>query len=194
MLNRERQLALIAEPHTASRATRFALEATEGWEYVKPHHCDLAKLKDKHGVTDAWTLLCTVRNPFDVLITKWRHSNNQFNTLDCYLTANRDKPEIDLPLRGLWRDAHLFLYYEHLNEDWEWFFPEAAQIEHHAHHVTRDKQPWQSYYKDIPNWVEYLLDKWKSFLENFGYQIDPASLECTFNVEQRFIKRGALAQ
>ena len=65
----------LAEPHTASRATRDALLTLEGSYNAGAHHTDIhTLLREKHlrrRKRSRYTTFCTVRNPADILTTLW---------------------------------------------------------------------------------------------------------------------------
>jgi hypothetical protein len=194
MFNREIQSVYLAEPHTASRAVKRALLKQGGWEYFKPHHASIADLLETNQITVnelTWRFLVTLRNPLDVLVTQWRYSSFQKGTFAAYLGEMKGKPEIEFPMRGYWKDATHFLYYEHLSEDWRYFFPKGPPLEHIVTDRTDRKGHWSDHYKDIPSWVEYLLDRYSSFCHTFGYRIDPMSKQsCWIDETLRFRRRG----
>lgn len=72
----------VMEPHTASRAVHSALMDSLTCGPLGHHHADVLELTNKrkrgrvpllNNVED-WDLCCTVRNPFDVLVTMYRTS------------------------------------------------------------------------------------------------------------------------
>jgi len=193
MINRESRLVFLAEPHTASRAVRRALQKAQGWEYVKPHHAWVPDLIEKGLITEDFTSLVTLRNPLDVLVTQWRYSHYQDLTFAGWLGEMMGHEEIEFPMRGIWQCADHFLYYEHLTEDWQHFFPKGPALERHSEDRTDKKGHWSDHYQDKPSWVEYLLSRYESFLTQFGYSIDPMSTpSCTIDETIRFMRRANL--
>lgn len=191
MINRERQLVYLAEPHTASRAVKRALLKAGDWEYVKPHHAWVPELIERGVIGDDWKSLVTLRNPLDVLVTQWRYSSFQQGTFAAYLGEKKGNPEIEFPLRGIWQHADYFLYYEYLTDDWRHFFPKGPPLEHIHTDRTDRKGHWSDHYQDKPSWVEYLLSQYNLFLTEFGYTINPMSTpSCVIDEATRVTKRG----
>jgi hypothetical protein len=115
-VHHEKKLAFVAHPRTASSATAHTLMGM-GFEIDQHGH---------HGVVDMpdedWTTFCTVRNPFDVLVS-WYYAQKREHTFDDWLPI-------------FMRDCHHFqgvrmffgrficthvLHYETLQRDFDWF-------------------------------------------------------------------------
>lgn len=195
LIHRERNLIFLAEPHTASRAVKRALlRAENGWEYVMPHHATTYQLIENNVLTEAEVLasiiLSVIRNPLDVLVTQWRYSSFQNGSFASYLGEVKGKPELEEPLRGYWKQANRIIYYEHLTEDWRWFFPKGPPLEHFHADRTDKKGHWSDHYRDKLSWVAYLLEQYKEFLDAYGYQIDPQTLRCQVDEQTRTMMRG----
>ncbi len=69
-IHQEKKVAFIAHPRTASSATAHVLMQM-GFEIVKGHHAF-----DPSSDLDDWSVFCTIRNPFDVLVS-WFYSQKR---------------------------------------------------------------------------------------------------------------------
>jgi len=86
VINRDKRMAFISVPHTASRAVSSVLLALNGWESVCKQHSII--------VPDGFSSWAVVRNPFDRMKGHWRtyldhvHGRLQpaFNSFGDYMT------------------------------------------------------------------------------------------------------------
>ena len=217
VVNHQRKWLYLMEPHTASRAVCEFLKKNCGGSEVGHHHIDLPELVDRsrchldpRAIKD-YDVLCTVRNPFDTLITKWRYSGkggmrkeraetvarnhnmtveellesplNKSQPLHEWVMGNVDHPNLNDPSRGLVYNANKVVYYEYLNDDISFTFGRPLEVPCNQKHVTEGKEPWQTYYRDQPELVEYLIEKWSGFLDQFGYRITGFGMDFDIEVD-----------
>jgi hypothetical protein len=79
VVNHKQKWIFLAEPHTASRATREALLANCGGSPVGHHHIDLKELAGPREHMDPrrigeYKVIVGVRNPFDMMVTKYLYA------------------------------------------------------------------------------------------------------------------------
>lgn len=119
-IHQEKKIAFIAHPRTASSATAHTLMAM-GFEILHGHH-DIDLPSDLEG----WTVGCTVRNPFDTLVS-WYHNKPRNNIFDLWLPIFLNGCHLF--------DNHLMFYgqpfathvlqFETLQNDFDWFCADA---------------------------------------------------------------------
>lgn len=181
LVNHLRKFIYLMEPHTASRGVVNCLKThIPGTSDIASHHDGIERLTywrrqhlDPRRIKD-YSVICTVRNPFDSLITKWKgHSPHKNKTFEEFLDLCWDHHWLK-PGRGLYKDADYFCWYEDLQDDLRWLFSSTTlTMEHDPKHVTAGKEPWQSYY--TPGIIDRLKarDDWKDYLTRFGYTVSP---------------------
>lgn len=135
------------EPHTASRATRLALEALPYCKHVPPHHRRPGLEKYRH-----YTKFCTVRNPFDTVVTKYYHGADYNHMIfQIFVRRNVNQPKC-APGMGLWKLADYHLRFEDLEHQLKITFGALGEIKlkHERHHKSsrRGKKPWHTYYNE----------------------------------------------
>ena len=180
VVNHHHKWLYLMEPHTASRCTRRALRKIGHTANVGHQHIGLPELtswrrthldpKQIHG----YAIMCTVRNPFDVLITRWKVGAFREGRFQEHVDAMKDNKSMDQPLLGLWKECNNFVYYEDLQEDLEWVFRgHPIELERRPSETTEMKnKPWQEYYEGQDAIVTYLMSQYGMFLKKFGYQIE----------------------
>lgn len=166
----------LAEPHTASRATRDALLKLEGSYNAGSHHSDIKTLlHQKHlhrRKRSRYTTFCTVRNPADILTTLWlqlqptcESEDRAFPDFIRYWGAKR-------PGTFFFRHAESAdrtIRYENLEGDLNFLLRGL-----HAPSVklgevigaTRNKAPWFRYYTIADLW--YMLENYPE-IAHWGY-------------------------
>lgn len=201
VVNHMKKWLYLMEPHTASRATSQFLKEKMGASEIGHHHIGVSELTNerrlhiKKKILYEYDILCTIRNPFDTIVTRWLYSgkggmlserarkvarerkqtieefraSEEVVPLSEWIFTNVDHPTLLDPMRGLYRDATNFIYYEFLNEDLSKTFNRDIQIPRANQTLT--KSDWRSYYKSQPELVEFLLSKWGGFLTAFGYEV-----------------------
>ena len=179
VINYNRKFIYLFEPHTASRATQDALrQYVEGSSIVGHHHIameHLTALRRQHieprRVKD-FKVITTVRNPFDTLITKWKHGEHKNKSLEEFVDTCWDS-ELLQPARGLYEEASLFCWYERLQDDLRWMFRNPGlDLGYNPLHKTEGKRPWHDYYTftlydrlcQRPDWITYM--------NRFGYHVE----------------------
>lgn len=190
IINPQKKWIYLMEPHTGSRATGIMLQEQCQGSNLGHHHIGIAELTDFRRTRSVprnlqnYNIICTVRNPFDVLITKWLQSGFSHNPDSEVLIArsrgnesvysknkrasnykpflswvmeNIDTPhdQVMIPLKGLWQECNTFVYYEHLHEDLNTVFGRKLSLPFDRKHVTLDKQPWERYWR-VPEAAEVI--------------------------------------
>lgn len=184
--NIQDQWIYLMEPHTASRATVSVLTKLGGSQ-IGSHHHSLKQLtgRDRREVAnlDNYDIIaCTVRNPFDVLVTRWRFGPGKNDPFYEWAWDNRDHPIVADPLRGLWKEANSWIYYEHLQPDLEYVFGTEIDLGYDLNHKTDSKEHWSTYYTDDQELWDYLMDgQYGQFCAMFGYHFHQSegSLHCS---------------
>ena len=177
--NRDLKFIYLFEPHTASRAVLQHLpKYVRGCAKIDHHHIGIqemahwrnAKLRPKDALQSR--IICTVRNPFDTLITRYRVSGFKHVEFQRFLDNQMENPIIINPGMGLYQEAEYHCYYEDLEEDLRWMFnrPELT-LGWDDKHKTAGKEPWWTYYTDKGS-VDKLCHTWRAYFTRFGYQID----------------------
>lgn len=196
----------LMEPHTASRATAKLLKDQLGGSEVGHHHISVRELTDRRRTASVhnihnYKILCTIRNPFDVLVTQWKYSghahkpidekilvaryggtpvynkkrkeaNNYLPFLD-WVIKNIEHPMISEPLKGLWKECHTCLHYENINQELSEFFDRPLALPENQAHITKDKLHWSNYWVNVDGAIilDKLLYKYDHFLKTFNYNI-----------------------
>ena len=169
----------LMEPHTASRAVTEVLVNELDGKDVGYHHDDLHSLELRSEIN--WSVIknprvyCTVRNPFDVLVTKWAVSNSvsrHKHSFEEWVMSNMDHPMVTEPLYGLYEDANYVIRYENLDTELSNAFKRNLKTPRYNSHKTTRKRPWQSYYENRESMVVALQQHFKRFLDTHGYHVE----------------------
>lgn len=181
VVNHDNKWLFLCEPHTASRGTSEALLKLPGSQTIGHHHQTLTQLTDpmKEGTTPleeliGYDVICTVRNPLDVIVTHWKVSSNSRRDqwpFDKWLKFNIHTPMVNIPLhRMLWSHCNIICYYEHLQEDLDRVFKQPVPLGYDEKHKTRHKEHWSTYYHN--GLLDYIMIYYQNFFDNFGYYFD----------------------
>jgi hypothetical protein len=111
-MHHEKKLGFIAHPRTASTATSHVLMKM-GFEIHFGHH-DMVDVLD-----DDWEFFCTVRNPFDVLVS-WFHNQPREKPFSLWLPKFLD--ECHFMQGRMFFGQHAcnhIIHYENLQEEFE---------------------------------------------------------------------------
>lgn len=179
LVNHEKKFLYLMEPHMASRATvkavtKFVPKTGE----VGHHHIRLDQLTDwrrqhldEKRVRD-YKILCTVRNPFDTLVTRWRQGALKDTPLpEVVKTLQEDHPLL-FPSRGMDRDATHIIMFEALESDLQWVFNNPAiTLDYDPMHKTPGKEGWHTYYDDESFDTLYNRPDWQRYMNYYGYRI-----------------------
>ena len=183
----------VFEPHTASRATQEALlKWVPHSQTISHHHASFREMVERNPETpferlQGYDVICTVRNPFDVLVTGY-HREHGGRSFSDWLDVMLKCPRAQVPLhRGLWQDASTFVYYEHLQEDLDWVMGSPILLGQNPAHKTEGKKPWQDYYS--LDQMDRLLMFWQTFLDHFGYYLHDGQMFVDKDVRLRRTKR-----
>lgn len=171
VVNHEQRFVYLFEPHTASRATLKAFMEQVPYSIdAQPHHAGL----DKLGSFGDFNIFATVRNPFDVLVTKYLHHRyDRKRTFREFIEQNWNH-NLTAPGQGLWQEATSVVTYERLQEQLNVYF--GLELDYDPVHKTREKKGhWRSYYAD--DLYERLAARadWQQYRTQYGYLND----ECT---------------
>lgn len=182
VINTQHKWLYLMEPHTASRCMSDFLKKELGGSEIGHHHISVDHLTDRArqhispNQLKGFRILCTIRNPLDVLVTRWkfqgkggmdkpraeaiaRHRGvtldevlDQYNqegyiNFDAWVYSIQDRPGRMIPMRGLYDECTQYLYYEHLAEDMTTTFGRALELRRTSDsHITPGKEPWWTYY------------------------------------------------
>ena len=115
-MHHEKKICFIAHPRTASSATAHTLMEM-GFELVRGHHD--TRMDD---LDNEWRFFCTVRNPFDVLVS-WYYSKKREKPFDLWLPIFlRDCHHLQHSRMFYGRSACIHvMHYEVLQRDFDWF-------------------------------------------------------------------------
>jgi hypothetical protein len=190
VINMERKWLFLFEPHTASRWTKRALTSIKFSE-IGHHHIDIPELTNwrrqhipKHRILD-FKVMATIRNPFDVLVTKWRFGPLRDKSFREFFEERKETPEVMTPLKGLYKQASTIFYYEHLQSDLDYVFGGMLNLpDRNTAETTEGKKPWQEYYRGEFGMVRHLMDTWQSFLSISGYDIGYVGGELNCSIHQ----------
>jgi len=189
VINHTRKWLYLMEPHTASRATEQALCRHQRGSKIGHHHISYDELIDSRRPhvnpkrVLKYDVICTVRNPLDVLVTKWEITNKTTPFID-WVLDNLEHPTLIHPLKGLYTSANLIVYYENLQEDLRHVFKGSVELELNPKHVTKEKRHWSEYYNGQDAMVEILLNKFHPFNDYFGYTFDYTDSELTVTIDE----------
>lgn len=177
--NRERKFLYLFEPRTASRATLAAMKEAKLGTEIGTHHDDVERLtfwrrqhikpKDLEGVR----IICNVRNPFDMLVSVWRHhGKSRERAFQQFVEEAWDSCLMQPSNRNMFKGATQFCWFEDLENDLQWTFTNPhIKMEYNVGHKTPGKQPWHEYY--TPEIMDRLRerDDWQFYLDKFGYRV-----------------------
>jgi hypothetical protein len=170
VVNHESKFIWFAEPHVASRASAEAiLKYVPGSETIVPHHIRPDRIE--FDITD-YKIIANVRNPYDVLITKYLQPKPVPISFVEYVDIYWYYPVLEPCMRFCDKATHI-CWYEFLLKDMRTVFNcpelELSLIEKHC---TQNKKDWWTYYTpEVFQRVSKHGD-WKKYLSDFGYQVD----------------------
>lgn len=177
VINLNHKWLFLCEPHTASRAVMRLLCEQCGGSKIGHHHIDTVELVDwRRGHLAEKQLaelevFCSVRNPFDVLVTRWKFGPFRDVPFHKFVKSNAEHHVVNHPLQGLWKQATNFVYFEDMSDDLSWLFGQRLEVPRKQSEATPDKQPWYTYYEGQEEISLFLLDKYGDFLDQFGYRV-----------------------
>jgi len=175
LINTNRQWIYLLEPHTASRSTSIALQKL-GFISVGGWHAKLAPLHEAGMIPDPtdYEVGVTVRNPIDVLITKWLKGRPKKISLWDWMRET-DPVYFRHPLMGLWKTGTTFCWFEHLTEDLQYVFNNPTiTVDFDPTHKCREdaslaKRPWWKYVQEDHRVLDKALRMYGDFMKVFGY-------------------------
>ena len=171
-VHEEKKTAFVAHPRTASSATGHVLLQL-GFEQQINHHDFEPKML---GVD--WTVISTVRNPFDVMVSWYYHYVRKSHVTETFREwlpgfLKMSNRFID---RGMFFGApyctHL-LFFESLQDDFNYVMSEIGlpQTEIPQRNVStkREGRHWQTYYDDAA--VHLVVEHFATEINVHGYSV-----------------------
>jgi hypothetical protein len=128
VINHQYQFVFLAEPHTGSRAIRDALCRLEGSvETNGNHHLDLLGCVEadylSHDEAELFTVFSTIRDPHDILVSRWLYHNHPRSFFDNFVARARVSEQVgydgDIKPTLFWRtyqQVDWFIRYETLHK------------------------------------------------------------------------------
>ena len=164
------------EPHTASRATELALNKYVGGAKIGHHHIGGVELtargrqhispKEYHNMVK----LASVRNPFDLAITKWLVGEFSRMPFGEYITQHLHSEYVRKPAKGLCDEADIICRYELLEGDLSYVFGTEVKLKQNPKHKTKNKRSWWSYYDRET--FEKCKEVFTPFMKKYGYRAE----------------------
>lgn len=177
-VHREKKIAFIAHPKTASSSTSHVLVQELGFVPEGSHHqIDEAMLTDPH---DPWAVISTVRQPLDTLVSWYFHFKKHHPGLPAFPVWARTFVASNTFVArrmffGLEITTHA-LVYERLQKDWDVVCEELGLAQRELPHRNVgnvDKVPYKDFYND-PSMPSALMNR---IVEKFEQDIlDHSSL------------------
>lgn len=173
--NDKYKFVFLAEPRTASRSVRDALLTLDGSYEAGTHHLEMRMLLRgtylRHRQRSYYTTFCFVRNPADILITRYLQSPvKEGDSLKDFLCRLGDKRPIDLFFKHA-PGVDYVLRYEDLQDELD---SVLHRLQCHTVKLgvvgkTEGKKPWFRYYS--ANELHYILAHF-SEIAQYGYAIE----------------------
>lgn len=172
--NEKWKFVFLAEPHTASRATRDALLKLDGSYKAGSHHIPMEALLNYKSLRrrsrKSYKTFCVVRNPADIMVTIWLQSStrrDEGETLGEYIR----RYGVNKPHGFFFRHAAMadeVLHYENLQEELNGFLRSihASSVKLERIGPTEGKEPWFRYYTAAD--LEYMLSSYPEIAQ-WGY-------------------------
>lgn len=174
LVNYTHRWLYLMEPHTASRAVALALAEHQGGSKVGHHHIGCEELtfwRRQHIRRPEFQTLrriCTVRNPLDTLITKWKIHPKKDMTLRDWFHEHKENLKINF---GLYKEAHIWCWYEDLEADLQWVFSNKdLKLGYNPAHKTVKKIDWWTYYTE--ELMHEVIEHCAPYIRRFGYQYE----------------------
>lgn len=180
----EKQICFLANPKTASLATAYTLE-TLGFEHYGSQHCIPASSGWQHWqkIDNTWTIFCTVRNHFDVMVSWYFHNTRTPGTskyfghpFERFLYEWADNQKWFRDNKMYWERTPLcnnILRYEILQTDFNSLLISCGlpltQLQQHNVSKNRKKRHYHNFYTKKS--IKFMEDKFgvEMGLYNYGY-------------------------
>jgi len=198
-INTAKKWLYLFEPHTASRATTVILDMLGGSK-IGHHHIgipELTNVRRQHIAANqiaGMDVIVTVRNPFDVLITRWMNTEHRDKPFERWFDKYKHHEAVTTPLTGLYASATRICWYENLENDLYWVLtglepakPKPKKLERNSKHVTTGKKNWNTYY--TPEMIQQLLPHYDGFLQQYGYKLHLDKAHPRMELDQETRKR-----
>ncbi len=172
LVNHERKFVYVFEPHTASRATELALLQLDGSQTIGNRHAGVRELIEGKYITkeqaSKYRIVCTVRNPLDTFITRWKiRKERRIETM----VNDIQNGSTSLHGLGLWSSATDVVWYEYLDEDMQSLFGVTMPEIDPTHKSKYKKERWQAYYTNINlEGFSLITEACRPYMNKFGYR------------------------
>jgi hypothetical protein len=177
----KKQMCFLANPKTASTATYLALEILD-FEYYGNQHCtpDRSKWDYWREINNDWTIFCTIRNHYDVMVS-WFFHNIRKPGLHFYGQSFETFLYEYVKWQNWFRDGKMYwernpwcnkiLRYEALQKDFDQLliahnFP-IIKLEIHNASKNRKGQNYRDFYSDATK--EFMEEFFGDEMEELGY-------------------------
>lgn len=184
VVNKQYGFVFLAEPHTGSRAVRDALLTLDGSvETNGDHHLDIVGCWRKGFITeieaDEFTIFATIRNPYDLLVTRWWYHARQTHSFKTWIAKIAwETEQQDGTL--FWRSRDVvdwFIRFEHLDVGLNTVLNgcecPTVTVEHVG--ATIGKPDWRTmWYPELDQLARYRFPD----IERYGYRTRYEGLDC----------------
>ena len=178
VINDKYKFMYLCEPHTASRSTRDALMTLEtSRETSTYHHINVARALHNHYLTleqaREYFFFTTIRNPHDLLVTKWFVSNHQRHDFFKFIRGHVKTMKEDTLFWRFHREVNTFIRYERLEEGLNKILSRlgapSVQLPYKKEYKTEGKGKWRDEWSArMARWArEHYPD-----IDRYGYLFD----------------------
>ena len=191
VINDKYKFMFLCEPHTASRSTRDALMQLEtSRETSQYHHINVARAIHNHYLTpeqaSEYYLFATIRDPHDLLVTKWFISNGLGRRSRPLSPAGLEKRRVAFFefIKGhiktlkdntifwrFYRDVNTFVRFEHLEQGINQILislgAPTISLDYKREYKTDGKTQWQDEWNDKA--YHWALDNYQDIVR-YSYQ------------------------
>lgn len=174
VVNDQFKYVFLAEEHTGSRAMTKALMEIPGSRIAGRHHITLKQLLDRRylqpRLLKSYTVFCVVRNPADIMVTRWILGSDQRSTpFRRYI--RRVIEAWPNPNKVFFKHAHTadsVLKYERLETDLKQLSGQLVMPMPTLQVVgkTPEKESWETYYTSDD--LNFMLERYPE-ITKFGY-------------------------
>lgn len=174
VINDQFKYVFLAEQHTGSRAMTKALMEQPGSRIAGRHHITLKQLLDRRYLQprqlDYYTIFCVVRNPADIMVTRWIVSADQQSTpFPRYIRRVIEAwPNPNMVFFKHAHTANFVVKYERLNDDLKRLAEQTGMPVPTLPLVgkTPEKASWETYYTSDD--LNFMLERYPE-ITKFGY-------------------------
>jgi hypothetical protein len=172
VIHEQEKWLYLFEPHTASRSTKeMCLAMGRELAGLGSHHVPLdVLLNEKDFTTDltGYAIISTIRNPIDVLVTRWA-KRRQHVTFADWTWRFKGHAWYTEPMRKLYKWCNIVVYYEVLRDDLDYVFQRRVELPYNENHKAPNKEPWYTYMDD-KKVRDICLNCCADIMKTFGYE------------------------